>query len=138
MNIKRFFIASIVVFIAVQITDPIIHGVFLGKAYEATKSVWRADMDSKMWIMILSSLLFSFLFVYIFIKGYEKKGLLEGIRFGILLGLLMNLVGILNQYVVYPVPFSLAIQWFLYGMIQYIIYGIIAALVYKPKKYFSI
>ena len=55
MNIKRFIAASIVVFVANQITDPIIHGLILGKTYETLQHLWRVDMMSKMWVMILAS-----------------------------------------------------------------------------------
>lgn len=133
MNIKRFFGATLAVYVAIQITDPIIHGAILGPTYEALKHIWRPDMMSKMWIMFITSFIFSILFVYIFSKGYEGKGLLEGVRFGIITGLFMNGVGMFNQYVVYPVPFTLALQWFIFGMGQFIVYGILTALIYKPK-----
>ncbi len=133
MNIKRFILASLAVFVSIQITDPIIHGVILGPVYESLKEVWRPDMMSKMWIMLLTSLLFSLLFVLVYIKGLEENGIAEGVRYGIIISLFMNGVYIFNQYVVYPVPFSLALQWFIYGTIQFIIYGIITAFIYKPK-----
>ena len=132
MNVKRFIFAIIAVFVAIQITDPIIHGFILKNSYTALQHVWRPDMMSKMWIMYLTSLIFSFIFVYVFTKGYENKGIAEGIRFGIIIGLLLNVVGTFNQYVVYPVPFSLALQWFVYGMIEFILAGIVTALIYKP------
>ena len=64
-------------------------------------------------------------------KGLEGKGVLEGIRFSVIVALLMLIPGMLNQYVVYPVPFSLAFQWIVYGLIQYIACGVVAALIYK-------
>ena len=133
MNNKRFIGASLAVFVANQIMDLIIHGAILGKTYEAMQNVWRPDMDSKMWVMTVASFIFAFLFVYIFTKGYENAGIAEGVRYGLIVGLLMNVVGMFNQYAIYPVPFSLVLQWFVYGMIQFIIYGIVAALIYKPK-----
>ena len=134
MNVKRFVSAVIVVFIAFQIFDYIIHGIILAPAYQKLESIWRPEMMSKMWIMYITSLILSLLFVYIFTKGYEARGIGEGIRYGLLIGLLMNVVGVFNQYVVYPIPFALAIQWFIYGTIEFVICGIIAALIYKPKK----
>ena len=134
MNKKNYIIASIAVFVANQVTDPIIHIFLLSKSYQVLSHIWRPDMESKMWIMTMGSLVFAFLFVLIFTKGYEGKGLLEGIRFGLLLGVLMSGVTILQQYVVYPVPFSLAVQWCVYGIVQYLIYGTIAAFLYKPKS----
>ncbi len=134
MNTKRFIGAIIAVFAVNQILDYIIHGAILGKTYEALANVWRPDMDSKMWVMTVSSIIFATLFVYIFTKGYENKGIGEGLRYGIMIGLLMNVVGMLSQYAVYPVPFTLVLQWFVYGMIQFSIYGIVTALIYKPAE----
>jgi hypothetical protein len=134
MNTKRFIIASIVIFIAVEILDLVEHGLILGSSYMSLTGIWRTDMNSVMWIMYVTALAFSFLFVYIFIKGYEGKGIAEGIRFGLLVGLLMAGIDIANQYVVYPIPSMLAIQWFVFGMIRFVIYGILAAAIYKPAK----
>ena len=133
MNIKRFFLAVIAVFAAMQLTDYLIHNLILSSAYEAMTDVWNPEMMSKMWIMYLSSLFFSVMFVFIYTKGYEGKGIGEGVRFGLIIGLLMNVVGLLNQFVVYPIPFSLTIKWFIYGMIQFTIAGVIVSLIYKPK-----
>jgi len=30
------------------------------------------------------------------------------------------------------IPYSLALQWFIYGMVEAIVMGIVVALVYKP------
>jgi len=131
MNVKRMVVASLLVFVAVQAMDYLINMVILMPSYKALAHIWRPDMQSKMWLMTLASFIGSFLFVYIFIKGYENKGIMEGFRYGTIIGLFMNVVGALNQYVIYPLPLALVIKWFIYGMIEFIIMGIIAALVYK-------
>jgi hypothetical protein len=134
MNTKKFILASLAVFITGMILDFIVHGLILKGAYESLTSVWRADMNSFMWIMYVGSLLFSFLFVYIFSKGYEGKGMMEGVRFGFIIGLIMVFTSSFGQYSMYPIPFSLAIQWFIYGMVEFIILGIVAAVIYKPVQ----
>jgi hypothetical protein len=134
MNVKRFVLATIAVFIFFQITAFIIHGLILNPIYQQMADVWRPDMMSKMWIMYITSLIFSFVFVYVFSKGYENRGIGEGIRFGIIMGLLILVVGMFNQYAVYLIPFSLALKWFISGMIEYIIAGIIVSLIYKPAE----
>jgi len=133
MNVKKFILASIVVFVVYQVLNFIIHGLILDSVYESMAGVWREDMDSTMWIMYVTSFIMSFLFVFIFIKGYEGKGIAEGLRFGLWIGLLMNVVGMFNQYAVYPISMSLTIQWFVYGVIQLMICGIFAAWLYKPE-----
>jgi len=46
----------------------------------------------------------------------------------------MNLVAAIAQNAVYPIPSSLALQWFIYGAIQTIILGVVTALIYKPAE----
>ncbi len=133
MNTKRFVIASIVIFFAFEIIDAIIHMGILGKVYEGM-DIWRTDMMSKMWIMHLGSLSLAFLFTYIFIKGYENKGIAEGVRFGIIIGFFTNIPYAFYSYAMYPFPFSLCMQWFIYGMIEIVICGMIVAAIYKPKE----
>ena len=101
MNKKNFVFTSIIVFVAFQVLNFVIHSLILMKAYQAMENVWRPDMMGKMWIIYVTSFIFSFLFVYIFSKGYEGRGIAEGVRFGLIIGLLMNVVGMFNQYAVY-------------------------------------
>ena len=134
MNTKKFIITSIVVFIVFEIVSWIIHGFILMGAYQVTANLWRADMNSMMWIMWISDLVKSFVFVYIFIKGLEGKGWIEGLKFGFWLGLYVAIGMGFGTYATQPIPFSLALQWFIYTIIQLIICGIVAAVIYKPKK----
>ena len=135
MNMKRWVWASLAVFLVFEILDSIVHMVFLSNTYQnpAIVTLWRADMMGLMWLMYVAALTMSFVFVYMFIKGYEGKGILEGVRFGLIFGLILAFVAIVNQYVVYPIPLSLAVQWFIFGMIEFVSVGIVAALIYKPK-----
>ncbi|MFQ6114217.1 MAG: hypothetical protein ACE5NG_09020 [bacterium] len=49
------------------------------------------------------------------------------------IGLLMSIPMAFNSFATLPIPISLAIQWFVYGLIEFIILGIVAAAIYKPK-----
>jgi len=137
MNTKRFLAGGLAIFVIFQICDFIIHGLILGKTYMSMTNVWRADMMSLMWIMYLSSFVFSYLMMFVFIKGYEDRGLMEGVRFGILIGLMTNIMGAFYQYAVYPLPFSLIMQWVGYGFAEFILAGIAAAAIYKPLPEFD-
>lgn len=134
MNTKRFLLASLAVFVSLQILDMIIHGPLLGSAYENLKEVWRPDMADVMWVMFVTSAVFSLVFVFIFTKGYEGKGIMEGIRYGFWMGLIVIFVGSFNQFAVYPIPYGLTWQWIIYGMIELMIVGAVTALIYKPSK----
>lgn len=131
MNIKRFVIASIAVFIVIQAIDWLVHGVLLSRWYAEFKNVWRADMMDLMWVMVLGALFFSFMFVFIFTKGYEGKGIMEGARYGLLIGLLMYISGMLGQYAMYPIPLGMALIWIAYGVVEMVIAGMAAAAIYR-------
>ncbi|HOT46060.1 MAG TPA: hypothetical protein PLM53_15515 [Spirochaetota bacterium] len=131
MNIKRFIIASIAVFIMIEAIDWLVHGLLLAKWYQDIKGLWRTEMMDLMWVMVLGSLFFSFMFVFIFTKGYEARGVVEGARYGLFIGLLINVSGVLGQYAMYPIPFGLAAIWLAYGMIEMVIAGMITAAIYR-------
>jgi len=136
MNTKRFVPAFIVVFVLLEITSYIIHGVILSSTYmsEGIKEVFRADMGSKMWVMWVTDLIWSFFFVFFFVKGYENKGIMEGIRYGFYIGIFYFFVEAYQGFAMYPLPYSLTFQWFIYGLIQAIILGITVSLIYKPAE----
>jgi hypothetical protein len=133
MNIKRFLAGGLAIFAVFQICDFIIHNLILMEVYASMTNVWRPEMMSYMWIMFLCSFVFSYLMMFVFVKGYEDRGLLEGVRFGIIIGLMTNITGAFYQYAVYPLPFSLVLQWAGYGLIEFILAGLAAAAIYRPK-----
>ena len=138
MNTKKMIIAVIAVFILLEVSNYLVHSVILASTYmeETVTKVFRpmAEMEAMMWSMWIADLVFSFFFVFIFIKGYQNKGIKEGVRYGIYIALFMNLVAAIAQNAVYPIPSSLALQWFIYGAIQTIILGVVTALIYKPAE----
>ncbi len=133
MNTKRFLLAVVVVFIVHQALGYLIHQVLLMGLYEQTENLWRPAAEIKHGIMILNGLIWAFLFVCIFAKGYEGKGLMEGIRYGFWIGLLISIPFAYDTYAVMPIPYSLALSWFIYSTIQIIISGAVAALLYKKE-----
>jgi hypothetical protein len=133
MNIKRFLAGGFAVFSVFLICDFIIHNLILMEFYASMPDIWRSDIMSLMWIMYLCSFVFSYLMMYVFVKGYEDRGLLEGVRFGIIIGLMTNITGAFYQYALYPLPFSLVLQWAGYGLIEFILAGLAASAIYRPK-----
>lgn len=136
MNTKKFVLAFIVVYVLLELSNYLIHGVILASTYagEDLKQLFRADMMSNMWIMWVTDLIWSFFFVFFFVKGYENKGAMEGLRYGFYMGIFFGLVNSYQAYAVYPIPYSLAFQWFIYCLIQFLILGVIVSLIYKPAE----
>jgi len=136
MNVKRFVLACVAVYVVYQILSFVIHQVFLGDTYVALASVWRpeAEMMSKMWIMYLTSAVWTVLFCYIFTRGYEGKGVMEGARYGLIMGLLLGVPYSYDSHVIYPLPLCLAHRWLIASLVVGIICGLLLALIYKPAE----
>jgi hypothetical protein len=133
---KKLWMGVIGVFIAGEILMFLIHGVILDSAYRSVQGVWRADMESLMWIYHVLAIIGAFFFTFIFSKGYEGKGVAEGVRYGLYIGIWMSLGMAYGSYAMIDIPYSLALQWFIYGVVEYIILGIVVAWIYgmKPKE----
>ena len=133
---KKVWMGFIAVFITMEILSFVVHYLILGSTYEANKALWRADMNSMMWIYHVITLVGSFFFTFIFSKGYEGKGIAEGVRYGAYIGIWMSIGMAYGTYAMIAIPYSLALQWFIYGIIEYVIAGMVLAMVYgmKPKE----
>ncbi|MBS4027334.1 MAG: hypothetical protein KGZ58_01750 [Ignavibacteriales bacterium] len=132
---KKFWIAFVAVFVAGQILDFLIHGVLLTSTYAAQPmGVFRPmDQMNNMLLMVVG-LIVSFFLTMIYSKNHEGKGMMEGVRFGLFVGFITATPMAYATYATSPITYSLAMQWFLYGMIKTIILGIALSMVYgKPQ-----
>lgn len=132
MNCKRFLIASLVVFVAFLAVEYVANRVVLMSTYESLQHLWRPDMESKTWIVLPVLLLMSLMFTYIFIKGREGKGIMEGVRYGVVIWLFVAVPMSHSFYIMIDMPYSLALQWCLIGLIEMLVAGILVAAIYKP------
>jgi hypothetical protein len=135
---KKLVVGWIVVFIVMSVLEFLLHGVILSSTYnsEAVRKFTRpeSEMMGMMWIYYVVYLIVSFFFTLIFSKGYEGKGIVEGVRYGLYMGLLMATPMAYASYAMLPMPYSLALSWFISGIIEYIILGIVVAMVYGKKE----
>jgi uncharacterized PurR-regulated membrane protein YhhQ (DUF165 family) len=132
MNWKRFFVASLVIYVVVQAMDFVVNQVFMKSANESLKSLWRTDMMSRMWVMYLIGVLAALLFTFIFIKGREGKGISEGVRFGIIIWLFVNVPMGVSMWVLLPIPYMFIFRALLFGLLEMLVAGILVAVIYKP------
>ncbi len=125
----------IAVYVVAQMIGYLIRQVWLSPTYGSLADVWRPeeDMMSKTWIMFITAAFFCFFFVYVFARGYEGKGIAEGVRYGLVIALFFGVVQSFDWYVILPIPYSLALNWFLAIVVTSILMGIVAALTYKPE-----
>lgn len=136
---KKLWVGTIVVFLGMSLISYLVHGVILAATYmtEPVKNLFRPEQEmmSMMWMYYVVYLIVSFFFTLIFSKGYEGKGIGEGLRYGFYVGVMMATPMAYASYPMYKdMPYSLALQWFIYTLIQYIILGIIVAATYGKKQ----
>ncbi|NOX90024.1 MAG: hypothetical protein GXO77_13475 [Calditrichaeota bacterium] len=130
---KKAILAVIAVFVGWIILDFIIHVLILGPTYEATKELWRPEGEMKMWLMYLVSLLSAIFFVWIYyqlIPKSFKNGLIYGILFGLATGISMGY----GTYSVQPIPYVLALGWFLGTVVETTVAGALVGWIVTEEK----
>ena len=133
---KKVIPAFIAVYVAMSLLNFLIHSVMLKETYMGlvASGMMRPESDGTMWIYFVTALIASFFFTLLFSKGYEGKGIGEGIRYGLYAGLFISIPFAYDSYASYPLPYSLALQWFLYTTIEYVILGVVAAAVFGKER----
>ena len=133
MNIKRLLLAILAGWVVVFATDFLIHELWMGPVYAATKSLWRPESDMPTyfcWILVAQFLIVT-TFVIVWAKGFAGGSMGAAVTFGLLMGVFQQTWAII-LFAVMPVPAELAIKWFLAGLVQAVLLGIVTSLVYKP------
>ena len=135
MNIKRLILAILAGWMAIFATDYLIHELWLGPIYQATKPLWRPEeeMHARICWMFLAQFLIVTTFVIVWAKGFAGRSIAMAITFGLLMGLFQQTWAII-LFVVMPLPADLAVKWFIGGLAQAVLLGIVTSLVYKPAS----
>jgi len=136
MNYKRFFIATIAIFVFALIWNGLVHLILLREADSILNSIGRPESQRNMFLSLLVTAILVTLFVWSYTRFTRRGDLRDGLTHGLFFGLLAGTLVDLNQYVLYPVPSSLAITWFVFGLIEFSIYGVLVSILYpiKDKK----
>ena len=131
MNIKRFLLSLLAVFVTFQVLNFLIHSLILSGAYQDLESVWRQDMMDVMWLMYIADLIFAGFFTLIYTQWVKTPGIKSGLMYGLFIGLMMNTSGMINQFVIYPITSWLLWMWIIFGLIQFVLCGLVLGLIYK-------
>lgn len=134
MNIKRLLLAILAGWVVIFATDFLIHELWLGPLYQATKPLWRPETEMHTYIcwMFFAQFLIVTTFVMVWAKGFAGRSIGAAVAFGLLMGVFEQTWAII-LYVVMPMPGELAVKWFVAGLAQAVLLGIVTSLVYKPE-----
>jgi hypothetical protein len=134
MNIKRLLLAIVVAYAIIFGTDFLVHGVWLRLDYNATQQIWRpeTEMNARMAWMLAAQVLWAITFVIIWAKGPSDSGRVAcALGFGFLMGIFQQIWALI-MYAVLPMPGTIAIKWFVAGVVQNMLLGLATFWVYKP------
>ena len=131
---KKLVLAIVAVYILLMATNYLVHSVWLMPDYDAIPLSHRDNLgiQHRFWVMLVGQFFFSAMFAYIYTRGRENKPwMVQGIRYGILMTFLTVVPTALSEYVVYIIPYQLAIKWMVAGGIQLMLAGLVVAAIYK-------
>jgi hypothetical protein len=133
MDRKKYTLTILVAFVLMIVTDYLIHNVLLASTYEQLGKqydTFRAfsDPQLKMWVLAIGTWIFCSMFVWVYTRGLEAKPWLgQAIRYGIAIWLFFMVPGVLSLYVLYGLPFTLAITWLVAGGVQLVLIALTTA-----------
>ena len=133
INKIRLLIATLLSFVFSLFYNALVHLIILSTANKQVESLRRVDFSSKAWISILATFAVLFIFTAIYSLFVSEKSTKKGLFFGFCFGLFIAIIVDINQYVLYPLPFSLVARWALFGIIEFSLIGTIVGSIIKDK-----
>jgi hypothetical protein len=131
---KKAILAVILVFVAWELMDFLIHGVILASAYETTAELWRPREEMNMVLMAFVVLVSAFVFVLIFDRFFAQKKMATALQYGFWFGVGAGVPMAYGTYSVMPLPYYMALTWFLGTLVEAVVGGVIVGLVVKESS----
>ncbi|HXG29127.1 MAG TPA: hypothetical protein VNJ47_09820 [Nevskiales bacterium] len=130
MNWKRLSLTAATIFVIGLAWNGLIHGLVLRDANEALDGVARPLAQRPLALGLALTVGIAVLFAYSYAAFVRTPGVKRALGHGVFFALLTGLLVDLNQYVLYPIPASLAAAWFVFGLIEFCLYGVVACWLY--------
>ena len=126
-------LAVVAVFICWVAVDFVMHGILLQASYAATADLWRPMEEMKMGLAYVVTFISVLVFVLIYVLFFEKKGVGRGLAYGALFGLGAGISMGYGTYSSQPIPYTMALSWFLGRLVQGVLSGLIVGGIVKEK-----
>jgi len=132
--VKKILLGGIAVFVAWEILDFVIHGLILGSTYATLANMFRAQADMKMGLMVVVTLIGALAFAAVYTWFVNPKSLATGVKFGLVWGFGGGVMMGYGTYASMPVPYILALAWFLGTWVEFTVAGLLAGLIITPAQ----
>jgi hypothetical protein len=128
---KKVLLAAIAVFVAWEALDFVIHQMILGPTYAAQPQLWRPAAEMKMGVMFVAVFIAALAFTALYAYFARPKAIGAAIRFGLVWGVGVGVSMGYGTYAVLPIPYSMALTWFLGTVVQACVGGALVGLIVK-------
>ena len=128
---KKGIIAFILIVVAWFVIDVVIQVGFLDAVCKQTEHMWRSPDQAKKSVAFLVTLIASATFVAIYTRFFAKKNLRTGLGYGLLFGIGAGVVRGHGSYAAMPIPYYVALGWFLGSVAKGVVGGAILGLVVR-------
>ena len=130
---KNIVLAVIAVFVTWSVVDFVVHGIILAAAYSASPQLWRPRAEMKMGLTYITVLIKSVVFVCIYAWCISNKSSKTAILYGLLFGIGSGVSMGYGSYAVMPMPYSMALTWFLGTVVETVAAGSIMGVILKDQ-----
>ncbi|RMF55358.1 MAG: hypothetical protein D6748_15250 [Calditrichaeota bacterium] len=128
---KKLLLATIAIFVAWEILDFVIHGVILQSTYASQPELWRSQEDMKMGLMVFVVLVSALCFAYLYGAFVGNKSLATAVKFSLIFGIGTGIGMGYGTYSVQPIPYHMALVWFLGSVVECLVAGVLVGLIIK-------
>jgi hypothetical protein len=131
---KKILLGGLAVFVAWEILDFVIHGLILASTYATVPKLFRAPAEMKLGLMAVVSVIGAFAFAAAYAWFVSPKSLATGVKFGLVWGFGAGVMMGYGSYSSMPIPYVLALAWFLGTWLEFTVAGLLAGLIIKPTQ----
>ncbi len=129
--IKNTLIATVVVFLAWCAMDFVLHGMILQSAYASTPALWRPLAEMKMGVLYFAVFIAALAFCWIYARLVSPKNLANGFQLGLWFGIAAGIGMGYGTYAVQPIPYVMALTWFVGHVVESAVAGLIVGAIIK-------
>jgi len=134
MRWSRVAAASALLFVLAVVWNGLLHLVILRRANEPLQRLRRTDLPSSVPLSLALTAGVCLLFVWGYSRFARAGSLREGVAYGFFLGLFAATLVDLNQYLLYPLPFTLVSAWFVGGVLEFTLYGAVLSRFFPLRR----
>ncbi len=130
--LKKIVLGGVAVFVAWEVLDFIIHGLILGATYASLPGVFRSQGDMKFVLLAVVTLIGALAFTASYAWFVGPKSVATGVKFGLVWGFGAGVMMGYGSFGSMPIPYVMALLWFLGTWLEFVAAGWLAGLIVKP------